>query len=86
MRCDGKVLVCLEWWMVIEKKGVDEWLEENPGAKEQTNKIDKTFFWAGMFVSAGLWGIFAVANVLTLSPVKVHSPSHRPSSVCCALQ
>ena len=65
----GLPLVGLQWWMIIQEEGVEEWIREN-GSREK-NCVDRVVFWGGLGVTCGLWLLLTILNLLTFSPIKV---------------
>ena len=64
----GRLLVGLRWRNRVKEDGSEEWVFESLNEDAQSNKGDLYAFWLGLLVAPLVWGIFLVANVLSLEP------------------
>ena len=55
----------MRWWSRIKEDGSEEWIFESMEAGRQVNKVDKWFFWTGLYLGPIIWlvlGIFALIS------------------------
>ena len=67
----GRLLVALRWRNKVNEDGTEQWVFESLNEKHENNKIDSYGFWIGLYGFVGLWALFLLANILTLSPFGV---------------
>ena len=63
----GRLLVALRWRNKVNEDGTEQWVFESLNEKHENNKIDSYGFWLGLYGYVGIWSLFLLANLLTLS-------------------
>jgi Eukaryotic protein of unknown function (DUF846) len=69
----GRLLVALRWRNKVNEDGTEQWVFESLNEKHDNNPIDSYSFWLGLYAFVGVWALFLLANLLTLSPFGVIS-------------
>jgi len=61
--------VGLRWWNEITEEGNSVWRFESKEDRSQLNSLEITVFWGSLALFTVSWVIFAIKNILTLSPL-----------------
>jgi hypothetical protein len=60
-------LAGLRWWSKIKEDGTEEWIFESLGEGRVVNKVDKWFFWVGLYVGPLTWGILGLLALFSFN-------------------
>ncbi|EPB84960.1 hypothetical protein HMPREF1544_08238 [Mucor circinelloides 1006PhL] len=62
----GRLLVGLRWWNEIQHDGSNKWVFESANPNRKSNSADSQLFWAVLYGTPLIWGIFAFSCILTM--------------------
>jgi hypothetical protein len=63
----GRILVGLRWWNEVKEDGTNVWIFESRPANRQIHANDSRVFWTALYVSPGLWGLFALGALFSFN-------------------
>jgi len=65
----GRLLVGLRWWNKVNEDGSTEWVFESrkEGKSAYHSETENRIFWVAMFVSALVWVLLLIKNLLSLA-------------------
>lgn len=62
----GRLLVGLRWWNNIQEDGTSKYVFESIEDPSAIGNMDKRIFWWGLWLTPGVWSIFAFIGLLKL--------------------
>lgn len=63
----GRILVRLRWWSELDELGQEKWVFESnddPESRKEIGATDSFVFWAGLYLTPLVWGVFAFMDLL----------------------